>query len=1112
LNYRIGLDIGVNFIGWAVINDDDNSIGDLGIRLFDAAENSKDGSSPACSRRTARLARRRRRRKNHRLERIRNLFVTSGLLTAEKCDMIFSSRPNSKNSVNPLEIRCRALYERITLDELCRALYHIAKKRGFKSNRKTPVTNDEDGKMKESINSNNLLMQEKGYKTVGEMIWKDEKFLEQKKNCPGSYICTVSREQTGNEVKQIIKYQKKFGFTVPEHPDFNLDLFAEQFLSIMLSQRNFEDGPACGPYSGNQIEKRLKCCFFEENENRCAKACYSYEKFRALTQINNLKPVDLDGTVHEVNVERILEESHKNKRLTFAQVRKILNLDDTVRFNLLTYPETGIALEEKTAFIEMRSYHEIRSVIEKGIGKKFWSKWREHDNFEEMMDDIGEVFTFYKNNDTILEQLRKRGEKYDFWFTPEQMNVLLKLNFSGFGHVSRKALMQIIPDLLLGIKYERACTNAGYNFSCKKSAGKSKLLPVIPCDDLVNPVVVRALSQTRKVLNAIIRKHGSPVSIHIKTNQGIDRSLRSRSTIDNERKRQWMENRKIHNEISDKFNFVPNSCDILKYKLYQQQRGMDLYSLAELDINRIFDPDYAEIDHILPYSRTFNDSQDNKVLVSVSCNRNKKNRTPFEWFGSDLEKWDEFEKLVSSCKFLPFEKKQNLLRKAFDSESARRIRYKNLIDTRFINRFTQDYIEDSLIFTETGKYRKVFSINESLINYLRSQWELDSHKKREDTVLHYAIDAVVAASITDDTFKKIPDILKRNEFRNATIEGVYIDPDTGIILANDYRNIQEISKFPHPRKNFPKEVVDKLFGKPEEPGNVFVSRMLKKKITGQAHEETIRSVKFLNGREKYTTVSKRLEDLKVSDLENLCCRKSDLSLYLEVKTILEKEGRITEPVYKKRKDGSPGPRIRRLKVRSCRDVTGIFVSGGLAKNADMIRVDVFHKNGRNYFVPVYVHDTVKRELPCQIKPPEKNVKSIDDTFEFKFSLFSNDLIKITDKRSNKEVFGYFIKYNTSNSNIVIKLHDCPSGKEKTLTQIGKYKNKSGKSVELEKYHVGILGDYHKVRKEVRLDFSRKVKKREKTSGLIVVNEHLWDQEFNMFTRKEQYSTSYSDKC
>ena len=75
LYYRIGLDIGITSVGWAVLennsSDEPVRIVDLGVRLFERAEIPKTGESLAGPRRAARTTRRRLRRRRHRLDRIK---------------------------------------------------------------------------------------------------------------------------------------------------------------------------------------------------------------------------------------------------------------------------------------------------------------------------------------------------------------------------------------------------------------------------------------------------------------------------------------------------------------------------------------------------------------------------------------------------------------------------------------------------------------------------------------------------------------------------------------------------------------------------------------------------------------------------------------------------------------------------------------------------------------------------------------------------------------------------------------------------------------------------------------------------------------------------------
>ena len=94
MRYRLGLDIGITSVGWSIINLDTNDeptrIEDLGVRIFDRAENPKNGESLALPRRTARGTRRRLRRRKHRLERIKRLLVREKILTKDELNSLYN--------------------------------------------------------------------------------------------------------------------------------------------------------------------------------------------------------------------------------------------------------------------------------------------------------------------------------------------------------------------------------------------------------------------------------------------------------------------------------------------------------------------------------------------------------------------------------------------------------------------------------------------------------------------------------------------------------------------------------------------------------------------------------------------------------------------------------------------------------------------------------------------------------------------------------------------------------------------------------------------------------------------------------------------------------------
>lgn len=77
----------------------------------------------------------------------------------------------------------------------------------------------------------------------------------------------------------------------------------------------------------------------------------------------------------------------------------------------------------------------------------------------------------------------------------------------------------------------------------------------------------------------------------------------------------------------------------LKEKLFDACDGICLYTGEKLDRTKIFE---YEVDHIFPKSRDGPSIQDNLVLTTRSINKEKDNRTPWEWLYPDSERWQQF--------------------------------------------------------------------------------------------------------------------------------------------------------------------------------------------------------------------------------------------------------------------------------------------------------------------------------------------------------------------------------------------------------------------------------------------------------------------------------------
>lgn len=84
----------------------------------------------------------------------------------------------------------------------------------------------------------------------------------------------MERAAIVDEVRQIFAAQRRLG-TVWMDEDMET-----AYLSILESQRSFDEGPGGdSPFSGG-IGERVGACTFEPDEKRAAKATYTFEYFK----------------------------------------------------------------------------------------------------------------------------------------------------------------------------------------------------------------------------------------------------------------------------------------------------------------------------------------------------------------------------------------------------------------------------------------------------------------------------------------------------------------------------------------------------------------------------------------------------------------------------------------------------------------------------------------------------------------------------------------------------------------------------------------------------------------------------------------------------------------
>lgn len=1118
--YTIGLDIGIASVGWCAFGE--THILDLGVRAFDKAETAKEGESLNLARRSARLMRRRLFRRAWRLKKLARLLKSEGLIADAK---LF--KPEQTFSTSLWQLRVEGLNRRLNHEEWARVIYHLCKHRGFhwisraEAKQAEGDSKSEGGKVKQGLAGTAKLMDEKGYRSAAEMVVNE--FVKPQldrsgltkpdkhgnpiptgaaRNKRGEYTNALSREVLAKEMALLFEKQRGFG---NPHASNALE-------TAILGNGDKKSGlfwqqkPAL---AGADLLKMLGTCTFEKGEYRAPKASFTAERHVWLTRLNNLRIIT-DGVTRQLNeqecqlalslpYERAGDFKYEHLRTALTKAGQLEK--DSFKFAGLLYPTEAQKAEGKTkdpesaTLIKIPAWHELRKTL---TSAEFCldDEWKKLSGDAlcgqpEIFDQIAWVLSVYKDDDEVRTELGKLPLP-----NPQAMTeALLNIRFDKFHALSLKALRAIVPHMEQGLRYDEACIKAGYHHSQLFSSSDGKELYLPPFyeqsrghkrgeegkmlfskrlnEEITggiprNPVVLRALNQARKVVNAIVRRYGSPATVHIEMARDLSRPLDERKKITIEQEAYRDRNEKNKSEFARHFGILgnPKGGDFEKWRLYHEQQCKCMYSLEPIDLERLLEPGYVEVDHALPYSRSFDDSKNNKVLVFTRENRDKGNRTPYEYLGGteNSERWQRFSAYTSAI-YRHSNKATKLLRKDFGANEAKEFSERNLYDTRYVCRFFKNYVEKYLRLAESSEAKRCVVVSGQLTSFLRARWGL--LKVRSDSDRHHALDAAVVAACNHSMVQRLSNYSRTRELEQ--VRDGFVDINTGDIV-NPAMHQQLREHFPDPWPYFRNELKARLeIDSPESLREsmavlgsyseeelaalkpLFVSRAVQHRGSGAIHEDTIRSSKRIADNQSHVRVA--LQKLKLASLKNIVGandpRNAALMDLLQQRLIkFGDDGKkaFAEPITKPSRNGD-GPLVKTVKLISTQK-GGMKVRGGVAELGDMLHVDVFQDGKRFLIEPAYIANNSARVAPS----------CLPETAEFLFSLTKNDLVAITLGDTTHQ--GYFVMYE-SDGRLTLRAHDQPKPDKD-------YFRKSVASAKrIQKFHVDVLGNTYPALPEKR---------------------------------------------
>jgi len=412
-------------------------------------------------------------------------------------------------------------------------------------------------------------------------------------------------------------------------------------------------------------------------------------------------------------------------------------------------------------------------------------------------------------------------------FDARQAKAIAETHFEpGHGALSRKAISRLLPSMRDGVRFATARKTV-YGEVLESTDPIDRLPPNHDCAvlrNLRNPAVERALSELRKVVNALIRRFGKPRRIYIELARDLKhaRKRRRELTDQNKKNQKAKEDAKtrILEEMGDE-RFCTER-NILKVRLAEESNWECPYTGRSISmVALVGDRPQFDIEHIIPFSRSLDNSYVNKTLCYHQENRSvKKNKTPFEaYHGTD--KWEDILERVRRFKgdARTVQRKLALFKteKPLDpAEFAER----QLVDTRYMSRLAADYL--GLLYggqIDAGGTRRIRVSPGRVTHYLRQRWDLNSilghpdQKERADH-RHHAIDALVVALTGADQVSALSRAAEEAE--NLYLDGLF--PRDG--------------SFEPPWEGF-------LDQAREIVGQIRVSSRVSRRLLGKLHKDTI---------------------------------------------------------------------------------------------------------------------------------------------------------------------------------------------------------------------------------------------------------------------------------
>ncbi len=613
-----------------------------------------------------------------------------------------------------------------------------------------------------------------------------------------------------------------------------------------------------------------RCQFeFESGEPRAAKALPIFQEFRMLQEVNKLK-------VREgIEPERFLnpeERARAMRRLRSGRDIKLtagrddkpakptrdLGLPSDTIFNLAAGGRKSIKGDETTARL--------------GKPELFGKKW-----LDLSLDEPNIIVHFLL--DTADPEVVSQKAIAEWGLNAAQANSVANIPLvPGYGNLSEKAIRKILPHLEHGRVFSDAVQDAGYpHHSDFRNAEAHHQLPyygqVLPRDAvgadptknperdgepaahgrIANPTVHIGLGQLRRVVNRLTETYGKPEEIVVELARELKMNREQKMSLQRQQNEGRKRNARFREELGQEA--LEGTPDALrKLRLWEEQGPIHNrvcpYTGLQISLAMVMSAE-TEVDHILPFSRTLDNSMANLVVCMADANRRKGNRAPHEEFGDAC---------LEHVKDFPSNKRWRFEESAMERfEGERDFLDRQLSETQYLSRTARTYL--AYLYDEQGEHRQRVRVIPGrmtallrrgcgLEGMLDGSAETENPRKTRDDHRHHAVDAFVVANTTQGLLQQFA----------AAAGSDYQDAETRLAAL-----------VPPPWKDFDRSEVQPFLDQMTvsyKPDHGTLGK--NGQTTGQLHEATAYGVIASAGDGRHKVVLRKdLSKFTAKDLENV---------------------------------------------------------------------------------------------------------------------------------------------------------------------------------------------------------------------------------------------------